>query len=146
MLDHLSLQVADVGASVAFYTTVFAPVGMHEVMRFDREGSLVVGLAGPDGRPGFWLGPAAGPAAREVHVAFTAPGTVHLVDRLDAGALDALEEEHTASGAHRAIRIAFPGWVPPGVLRSAEAMSEDDALAQLPEWLRGTVIRDRRPD
>jgi catechol 2,3-dioxygenase-like lactoylglutathione lyase family enzyme len=75
MLDHLSLQVADVGASAAFYTTVFAPVGMHEVMRFDREGSLVVGLAGPDGRPSFWLGPAAGPAAREVHVAFTAPGT-----------------------------------------------------------------------
>jgi hypothetical protein len=74
------------------------------------------------------------------------PPLVRLVDRLDAGALDALEEEHTASGAHRAIRIAFPGWVPPGVLRSAEALSEDDALAQLPEWLRGTVIRDRRPD
>jgi catechol 2,3-dioxygenase-like lactoylglutathione lyase family enzyme len=84
MLDHLSLQVADVGASVAFYTTVFAPVGMREVMRFDREGSLVVGLAGPDGRPGFWLGPAVGPAAREVHVAFTAPGT------------DAVDEVHRA--------------------------------------------------
>jgi catechol 2,3-dioxygenase-like lactoylglutathione lyase family enzyme len=84
MLDHLSLQVADVGASVAFYTTVFAPVGMREVMRFDREGSLVVGLAGPDGRPSFWLGPAAGPAAREVHVAFTAPGT------------DAVDEVHRA--------------------------------------------------
>jgi catechol 2,3-dioxygenase-like lactoylglutathione lyase family enzyme len=84
MLDHLSLQVADVGASVAFYTTVFAPVGMREVMRFDRGGSLVVGLAGPDGRPGFWLGPAVGPAAREVHVAFTAPGT------------DAVDEVHRA--------------------------------------------------
>ena len=96
MLDHLSLQVADVGASAAFYTTVFAPVGMHEVMRFDREGSLVVGLAGPDGRPGFWLGPAAGPAAREVHVAFTAPGT------------DAVDEVHRAGLAAGAVILHAP--------------------------------------
>jgi catechol 2,3-dioxygenase-like lactoylglutathione lyase family enzyme len=85
MLDHLAIQVADVDAAADFYLTVFAPLGIREAMRFDRQGSLVVGLSGPDGFPHFWLGPAAAAAGREVHIAFTAPGR------------DAVDEVHRAA-------------------------------------------------
>lgn len=55
MLDHLGVQAADVEASLAFYLGVFAPIGMSEAMRFPVGESIVVGLSGPDGVPGFWL-------------------------------------------------------------------------------------------
>jgi catechol 2,3-dioxygenase-like lactoylglutathione lyase family enzyme len=74
MLDHIGVQVADVEASLAFYLHSFSPIGMREAMRFPVGETFVVGLAGPDGVPGFWLSPAAGPEARELHVAFLAPG------------------------------------------------------------------------
>ena len=48
MLAHVSIQVADVDASAAFYAAVFAPLGVHEVMRVPRENGAVVGLAGQD--------------------------------------------------------------------------------------------------
>ena len=66
-LDHLSLQVADIEAAVAFYGAALAPLGVRQLMRHDD----VVGF-GSD-RPFFWLGKATtdGPA-REVHIAFTA--------------------------------------------------------------------------
>jgi catechol 2,3-dioxygenase-like lactoylglutathione lyase family enzyme len=32
MLDHLSLQVADVDAAAAFYTRVFAPAGIRDAV------------------------------------------------------------------------------------------------------------------
>jgi catechol 2,3-dioxygenase-like lactoylglutathione lyase family enzyme len=75
MLDHLAIQVADVPTAAAFYQRVFAPLGIREAMRFDRDGGgLVVGFSGPDGKPSFWLGPAASAdAARELHIAFAAP-------------------------------------------------------------------------
>lgn len=85
MLDHLAIQVADVDAAADFYLTVFAPLRIREAMRYEREGSLVVGLAGPDGFPHFWLGPAVAATGREVHIAFTAP------DR------DAVDEVHRAA-------------------------------------------------
>ena len=50
-------------------------------MRFPQGESFVVGLCGADGFPDFWLVPAAGAEAREIHVAFRAPGreAVHAV-------------------------------------------------------------------
>ena len=90
MLDHISIQVTDVNAAAAFYVRVFAPVGVREAMRFDRDGQPVVGLCGPDGRTRFWLGPAGTSADREVHVAFTAPGR---------GAVDAVHQAAVAAGA-----------------------------------------------
>jgi catechol 2,3-dioxygenase-like lactoylglutathione lyase family enzyme len=72
MLDHVGVQVSDVEASATFYTSVFGPVGVHEAMRFDTEGGLVIGLAGRDGIPKFWLSPAGDSETRELHVAFTA--------------------------------------------------------------------------
>ena len=91
MLDHLSLQVSDVDRASHFYTTVFAPLGITEVMRLARGDSAVVGLGGRDGVPQFWLGPLdqhAPAAAREVHVAFS------------AGSGEEIHQVHTAAVAN----------------------------------------------
>jgi catechol 2,3-dioxygenase-like lactoylglutathione lyase family enzyme len=69
MLDHLSIQCADVASAAAFYDTVLAPLGGGRIMDFGP----VIGY-GVGQKPTFWLGPLAddGPN-REVHVAFVAP-------------------------------------------------------------------------
>jgi catechol 2,3-dioxygenase-like lactoylglutathione lyase family enzyme len=72
MIDHLSLAVADVVRSRAFYDALLAPLGYGRVMDVD-EASVVASGYGADGKPSFWIGPgaAAGPAAGQ-HVAFAA--------------------------------------------------------------------------
>ena len=85
MLDHISLPVHDVEASVRFYVDVFAALGLREAMRYERDGQPVVGLSGPDGFPHLWLGAAAEGPHDEVHVAFTAPDRA-AVDRVHAAA------------------------------------------------------------
>ena len=89
MLDHLGLQPRDVEASLGFYLRTFAAIGMREAMRFPNGDSLVVGLAGPDGIPTFWLSPATGNETRELHIAFRAP---------DRAAVDAVHEAAVAAG------------------------------------------------
>ncbi len=89
MLDHIGIQVADVEASLAFYLQTFAPIGIHEVMRFPAGDSFVVGLSGPEGIPDFWLSPAAGSEARELHLAFRAP---------DRRSVDAVHEAAVTAG------------------------------------------------
>jgi catechol 2,3-dioxygenase-like lactoylglutathione lyase family enzyme len=89
MLDHIGLQVKDVEASLEFYLRAFAPIGMREAMRFPYRDSMVVGLAGPDGVPDFWLSPPTGTETREMHVAFSAP---------DRAAIDAVHEAAVAAG------------------------------------------------
>jgi len=74
MIDHGGVQVSDVEASLAFYLGAFGPVGMREAMRFPVGDSFVVGLSGPSGIPDFWLSPAFGAEARELHIGFQAPG------------------------------------------------------------------------
>jgi catechol 2,3-dioxygenase-like lactoylglutathione lyase family enzyme len=88
MLDHVAIQVADVDAAADFYLRVFAPLGIREAMRYDREGFPVVGLSGPDGFPHFWLGPATAPLDWEVHIAFTAPDRA-AVDQVHRAAISA---------------------------------------------------------
>jgi catechol 2,3-dioxygenase-like lactoylglutathione lyase family enzyme len=73
MLDHLALQCADVDAAADFYTRVFAPCGVRELMRFDSPGGPVVGLCGPDSFPRLWLGPLVDSGNRPVHLAIAAP-------------------------------------------------------------------------
>ena len=69
MIDHLSIQCADVGASATFYDAVLAPLGGRRLMEF---GDIVGFGIGP--KPDFWLGPqATGDGFRECHVAFAAP-------------------------------------------------------------------------
>lgn len=67
------------------------------------------------------------------------PALARLADRFDAGALDAVREEHTASGAHRTTHVSFPEWVPAATMASASALTEDQAVEQLPDWLRELV-------
>lgn len=64
------------------------------------------------------------------------PALARVADRLDSGALDAVTEQHTPAGRHLASVIPFPGWVPPAVVDSARRMSEDEAVRQLPTWVR----------
>jgi catechol 2,3-dioxygenase-like lactoylglutathione lyase family enzyme len=69
MLDHLSIQCADVAASAAFYDAVLTPLGGSRVMDFGS----VVGFGVPP-MPDFWLGPQdSGEGFRESHIAFQAP-------------------------------------------------------------------------
>src|ERR1700709_426194 len=72
MLDHVGVQVADVDASVAYYLQVFGPIGLREMLRFPVGDSSVVGFAGREGKPDFWISPAQRPDDRELHVAFAA--------------------------------------------------------------------------
>jgi len=89
MIDHFGIQAADVETSLAFYLTAFAPIGLREVMRFPVDEGAVVGLAGPDGVPQFWLSPAHGSETRELHIAFSAP---------DRAAVDAVHEAAVGAG------------------------------------------------
>ena len=68
MLDHLSIQSADVAASAAFYDAVLAPLGGVRIMDLGQ----VVGYGVPP-RPDFWIAPRnTGRGFRESHIAFMA--------------------------------------------------------------------------
>ena len=69
MLDHMSIQCADVAASTAFYDAVTATIGGGRVMDFGS----VIGY-GTAGKPDFWIGPQeTGEGFRESHIAFVSP-------------------------------------------------------------------------
>ena len=69
MLDHISIQCADVAASASFYDTVLVPIGGQRVLDFGE----VIGYGVPP-MPDFWLGPRrTGDGFRETHLAFNAP-------------------------------------------------------------------------
>ncbi|HEX8627649.1 MAG TPA: VOC family protein [Catenuloplanes sp.] len=89
MLDHVGVQVADVAASLDFYLRTFAPIGLREVMRFPHGDSFVVGMAGPDGAPDFWLSPTPGTETRELHLALRAA---------DRQSVDAVHDAAVAAG------------------------------------------------
>lgn len=68
MLDHVSIQCADVAASAAFYDAVLAPLGGSRVMDF----GAVIGYGVPP-MPDFWIGQQqTGDGFRESHIAFAA--------------------------------------------------------------------------
>jgi catechol 2,3-dioxygenase-like lactoylglutathione lyase family enzyme len=84
MLDHLSVQCADVAASAAFYDKVLEPIGGTRVMDFGG----VIGY-GVGGKPDFWIGPRdSGEGFRESHIAFAADNRAQ-VDAFFAAAVDA---------------------------------------------------------
>ena len=90
MIDHVGIQVADVDASLSFYLRVFDSIGLREFVRHPVGDAFVVGLAGPDGMPDFWLGPSAGAETRELHIALRAP---------DREAVDAVHDAAVTVGA-----------------------------------------------
>jgi catechol 2,3-dioxygenase-like lactoylglutathione lyase family enzyme len=86
VLDHLSVQCADVAASAAFYDAVLAPLGGVRIMDFGE----VIGYGSPP-RPDFWIGPQqTGSGFRESHIAFEAP---------DRDAVHAFFDAAVAAGA-----------------------------------------------
>jgi catechol 2,3-dioxygenase-like lactoylglutathione lyase family enzyme len=69
MLDHLSIQCADVAAGAAFYDAVLALLGGRRVMDFGE----LIGFGVPL-RPKFWIGPrATGEGFRDRHIGSVAP-------------------------------------------------------------------------
>jgi catechol 2,3-dioxygenase-like lactoylglutathione lyase family enzyme len=89
MLDHISIQCADVETSAAFYDTVLATIGGHRVMEFGP----VIGY-GVD-FPCFWIGPQeTGDGFRESHLAFTAPSRDAVVAFRDAAVAAGAEVLH----------------------------------------------------
>jgi len=69
VLDHVSIQCADVPASAPFYDAVLAPLGGGRVLDFGE----VIGF-GVAKKADFWLGPrTTGEGFRESHIAFDAP-------------------------------------------------------------------------
>jgi catechol 2,3-dioxygenase-like lactoylglutathione lyase family enzyme len=80
VLDHLSIQCADVAASAAFYDVVLATVGGRRILDFGQ----VIGFGVPP-MPDFWLGPrSTGEGFRECHIAFTAPDRATVVAFFEA--------------------------------------------------------------
>src|SRR5438045_9133459 len=69
MLDHLSIQCADMAASAAFYDAALKPLGGSRVMDFGEA----IGFGVPP-MPDFWIGAqTTGEGFRQAHIAFTAP-------------------------------------------------------------------------
>ena len=92
MLDHLSIQCADVEASAAFYDAVLATIGGTRVLEFGE----VIGYGVPP-MPDFWLGPrTTGDGFRESHIAFTAPDRAAVDAFLEAGRRAGAEVLHEA--------------------------------------------------
>jgi catechol 2,3-dioxygenase-like lactoylglutathione lyase family enzyme len=86
MLDHVSIQCADLSASAAFYDAVLATVGGERIADIGDA----IGFGVPP-TPDFWIGlQRDGDGFRQCHLAFTAP---------NRGAVHAFFEAAVATGA-----------------------------------------------
>ena len=88
MLDHLALQCADVEAAATFYTRVFAPCGVRELMRYDSPGGRRRRPLRPGQLPAAVARRAVDTGHRPVHLAVAAPSR-EAVDAVFAAAQDA---------------------------------------------------------
>jgi catechol 2,3-dioxygenase-like lactoylglutathione lyase family enzyme len=106
MLDHVSIQCADVAASAQFYDVFLAPLGGVRVMDF----GAVVGYGVPP-KPDFWIGPqATGEGFRESHLAFVTPDRASVRAAFDAAVAlgaDVLHEPRPWPEYHAAYYGAF---------------------------------------
>jgi len=90
MLDHLSIQCADVDRAAAFYDVVLATLGGRRVMEFGQN----VGY-GTNQKPDFWLGAlTTGEPNREIHIAFVAPSRASVRAFFDAAVAQGAEVLH----------------------------------------------------
>ena len=84
VLDHLSIQCADIASARAFYDRVLAVLGVQAVMEFGPAAGY-----GVSGKPEFWIEQQrTGEGFRESHIAFAA-GTRADVDAFFRAAVDA---------------------------------------------------------
>ena len=97
IIDHMSLNVADLAASEAFYQKALAPLGVKVMMRFGKEitgGADIMGFGAE--KPFFWL---AGTRKTEPaqHIAFRANSRAE-VDAFYKAALEAGGKDNGAPG------------------------------------------------
>jgi len=69
------------------------------------------------------------------------PALVRLAGHFPKEALEAIREEHSASGAHRIKTLSFPKWVPRAARESAKFLSPAEAAMQLGPWATALVHR-----
>jgi catechol 2,3-dioxygenase-like lactoylglutathione lyase family enzyme len=90
MLDHLSIQCADVAASAAFYDAVLAPLGAERVI--DLGEVIGYGIAQ---QADFWIAPrSTGQGFRESHIAFGATDRAAVRAFFEAGVAHGAEVLH----------------------------------------------------
>jgi catechol 2,3-dioxygenase-like lactoylglutathione lyase family enzyme len=90
VLDHLSIQCADVAASAEFYDQALGTLGGSRIMDF----GTVIGYGQPP-MPTFWIGPQdSGDGFRESHIAFSAPNRQAVQDFFDAAVTTGAEVLH----------------------------------------------------
>ena len=91
MLDHLSIQCADVATSAAFYDAVLATIGGTRVIDFGGE---FIGYGVPP-KPDFFIGPRqTGDGFRESHIAFVAPNRAAVREWFDVAVQAGAEVLH----------------------------------------------------
>jgi catechol 2,3-dioxygenase-like lactoylglutathione lyase family enzyme len=104
MIDHLSIQCADVAASAAFYEAVLAPLGGRRLFDFGP----VIGFGVPP-MPDFWLGPrTTGEGFREAHIAFQATDRAEVRAFFDAAVAAGAEVLH-APAVHEEYHASYYG-------------------------------------
>jgi len=90
MLDHISIQCLDIGASSSFYDAVLAAIEGSRVMDFGEA----VGY-GAANKPEFWIGvQQTGHGFRESHIAFAAPNRASVRAFFDAAVSEGAEVLH----------------------------------------------------
>jgi catechol 2,3-dioxygenase-like lactoylglutathione lyase family enzyme len=90
MLDHFSVQCADMAASAGFYDAVLAPLGGQRIMDFGEA----IGYGVPP-HPDFWISrQASGEGFRESHIAFSAPSRAAVRAFFDAAVARGAEILH----------------------------------------------------
>ena len=90
MLDHLSIQCADMAASAAFYDAALSPLGGQRLMDF----GTAIGYGVPP-KPDFWIGrQSTGEGFRESHIAFSAPDRASVRAFFDAAVAHGGEALH----------------------------------------------------
>lgn len=58
-----------------------------------------------------------------------------IAGRFPAERIARVRDVHTASGRHESVEVPFPDWVPAAIIRQANELSEDEALAELGRWI-----------
>ncbi|QPF84526.1 VOC family protein [Bradyrhizobium genosp. L] len=94
MYDHIGLRVANLDASVRFYTAVLAPLGFVLCSHDDSGAGF-----GPKDAPALWLYLHKGKAAGDAHIAFSAPNH-DAIKKFHAEGLKAGGKDNGAAG-HR---------------------------------------------
>jgi hypothetical protein len=65
------------------------------------------------------------------------PALVRVSDRFPTASLASVTEEHTETGRHRKVETPYPDWVPADTITAAALLTDEQADAGLPEFLRG---------